>query len=111
MVTGDDQLGISGDRTFENSVVGIVREHLHSSPRSDTLSELVYENRYAGELFAIAAELPCEHAEELVEDLFGEDELISTVDDPSEGLLSGSAGKYESGDEDVRIEDYLHDVR
>ena len=81
------------------------RARLHS------LTELVDEDRYAGELFAIATELPCAHAERLVKDLLGKDELISTVDNPSEGFRSGSAGKYESRDEDVRIEDYLHDAR
>ena len=63
MVTGDDHLGISGDCTFQNSVVRVVGEHLHSSARSHTLSDLVHEDRYASELFAVAAELPCEHAE------------------------------------------------
>ena len=111
MVTGHDHLGISGDCTFQNSVVRVVREHLQPSPRSDTLSDLVDEHRYPGELFAVAAELPCEHAEKLVKDLLGEDELISTVDEPTKRFLSGTARKYESRNEDVRIEDYLHDVR
>ena len=36
MVTGDDQLGVSGDRAFKNAVVSVVGEDLHSSARSDT---------------------------------------------------------------------------
>jgi len=63
------------------------------------------------ELFSVAAELPCENAEELGEDIFGKDKLISTVDEPSNGLLRGSARKHESRDEYVRIENYPHDVR
>jgi hypothetical protein len=104
-------LGISCDGTFEDSVVRIIGEHLHSSPRSDALSNLVDEDGYASQLLSVPAELPCKHAEKLVEDLFRKDELISTVDEPSNGLLRGSAREDKGRDEDVRIENYLHDVR
>ena len=59
MATGDDQLGISGDSRFQNAVVSVVGKHLQSSARSDTFSDLIDEDRHAGEFFTIAAELPC----------------------------------------------------
>ena len=67
--------------------------------------------RRTGSREVVTVTTPIIHAEKLVKDLLGEDELISTVDEPTKGFLSGSARKYESRNEDVRIENYLHDLR
>ena len=110
-VSGDDHMGVSSESAFQNSVVGVVGGHFQSSPWSDALTELVYEYRHACQLFAVATKLSREDAEEFVENLFRKDELVSTVDDPSDRLFSGSARKHERRNEDVRIEYDPHDVR
>ena len=90
-ISRDDRFGKPRDSALQNTIVSVIRQNAQSRARAHPFAELGDEDCYARELLSVTAELPRENAEELVENVFGEEERISTVDDPRDRPLGGSA--------------------
>ena len=104
-IAGDDDIGASRHGALEDAIVRVVFQDLQPARRPYEGGELAQEHRDMGQLFGVAREFAREHAEELVEDGLGKDELVALLDDAAQGRLAVSAREYQRRDQDVGVED------
>ena len=103
-VPGDNGLGAAGKRALENAVVRIVLHDAKPLARLDHGRKFTEEDGNAGQFLRIARKLACEHAEQLIQDRLGNQELIPLLDHALQGRVAASARKDERGNENVGVE-------
>jgi hypothetical protein len=94
-VACDDDICTSRNGTFEDAIIRVILEYLQPAARPRYGGQLAQKHRDMGQLFGIAREFSGEHAEQLVEDGLGKDELIALFDDAPKSRLALPAWKHQ----------------
>ena len=103
-VPGDDDMCTGCNRTFQNSVVGLVGKHGQRFGRLDEFTYLGEKDGNARESLAIMGKLPGENGEELVENGLGKGERILSRNYSAERLVASPARKRKGRHQNVRVE-------
>ncbi|HUY26996.1 MAG TPA: hypothetical protein VMV27_06210 [Candidatus Binataceae bacterium] len=110
-VTGNNRIGETRDRAFEDPVVRIILERFEAPPRLDRHAQLAEEYGDTRQLVHVTSELARQYAQAFIDNRMRDDQSVAARHHTAKGLVGAAARKHERGNEDVGVEDDLHSRR
>jgi hypothetical protein len=92
-VSRNDSVGTTGNRAFENPIIGVVPEGLEPAPWPNSFGKFREQNGGSRQFLSLSGEFPGENGQDFTDDWFGNEKMVPTFNYPKNGLLRLFSGK------------------
>jgi hypothetical protein len=111
-VSCNDRVCTTGNRAFENPVIGVVPEDLEPAPWPNRFGKFRQQNGDPRQFLTLSGKFPGENGQDFTHYWPGNEEMISSFNYPkSGGFLRLFSRKNQCENEDVAVEDNPHFLR